>query len=125
MSHSEGFSFFRDIPEGFFNSFISIDPMRSPPRRQEHGLYRTERFCGVLVAIGFLPPARSFISEGTSYAERRRDKPRTFTFDFQGAALGATGAMSRGFFAGEGVSLCFAKLVWSFLAATAVKLDDS
>ena len=83
-------------------TFILIDPMGSPPRQQERGLYRTERFCGVLVAVGFLPPARSFISEGTSNAECRRDKPRTFAFDFRGAAFGATGAMSRGFFAGRG-----------------------
>ena len=80
--HWEGFSFLIGESEEILNSFISMDPVGSPPMRQECGLYRTNRFCGVLVALGFLPLARSFTSKGTSSAECRMDRPRTSSFDF-------------------------------------------
>ena len=57
--------------------------------RQERGLYRTTRLCGVLVALGFLLPANSFTSGGISSADRSTDSPWVFTFDFRGAAVGA------------------------------------
>ena len=79
-----------------FNSFISMDPVGSPPKQQDHGLYRTTRFCGVLVALGFLLPARSFTSRGTSSVECRMDKPQIFGFDFRGAAVGAIAPMGWG-----------------------------
>ena len=101
-----------------------MDPVRSPPRRQEQGLYHTTRFCGVLVALGFLPPARSFTSKGTSSTEHRMDRPRTFSFNFQGAAIGAPTPMGWGLF-GEGeIFPCSPKAGDSALSGGAVKLAD-
>ena len=82
MPHWEGFSLLiREYGE-ILNSFISMDPVGSPPMRQECGLYCTTRFCSVLVALGFLLLARSFTSKGTSSAECRMDRPHAFGVNF-------------------------------------------
>ena len=106
-SHCEDFFSFMDESGELFNSFISMDPVGSPPIWQEHGLYRTMRFCGVLVALGFLLPARSFTSKGTSSTEYRMDKPRIFGFDFRGAAVGAFAPIGWGLFGEGGIFPCF------------------
>ena len=106
MAHNEDFSFLIGESAEFFSSFISMDPEGSPPRRQECGLYRTTIFCGVQVAFGFLPLARSFTSRGTSSAECRMDKPHTLGFGFRGADRGAIALMGWGLF-GERESFPF------------------
>ena len=108
-SHWEGFSSVIGESGELFNSFISMDPVGSLPRQQEHGLYCTTRFCIVLVALGFLPLARSFTSKGTSSAECRMDRPHTFGFDFRGAAIGALAPMGWGLFGKEEIFPCFPK----------------
>ena len=101
-----------------------MDPVGSPPMRQEHGLYCTTRFCGVLVALGFLPLARSFTSKGTSSAECRMDRPRTFGFDFRGAAMRALAPMGWGLFGEEGIFPCPPKPGDGALGQGSVKLAD-
>ena len=109
FTHCEDFSSFMDESGELFNSFILMDPVGSPPILQECRLYHTMRFCGVLVALGFLPPARSFTSKGTSSADCRMDKPQTFGFDFQGAAVGAFAPIGWGLLREEGIFPCFPK----------------
>ena len=108
-SHCEGFSSLMGESGEPFNFFISMDPVGSLPRQQECGLYHTMRFCGVLVALGFLPLARSFTSKGTSSAECRIDRPHTFGFNFRGAAIGALAPMGWGLFREEEIFPCFPK----------------
>ena len=84
-----------------------MDLVGSLPMRQERRLYHTMRFCGVLVALGFLLLARSFTSKGTSTAECKIDRPHIFGFDFRGAAVGALAPMGWGLFREEVNFPCF------------------
>ena len=123
-SHCEDFPSVMDESGDLFNSFISMDPVGSLPIWQECGLYHTTRFCCVLVALGFLLPARSFTSKGTSSAERRVDKPQTFGFDFWGAAIGAFAPMGWGLFGEDRIFPYFNKPGDSASSWGSVKLAD-
>ena len=107
-----------------FNSFISMDPVGSPPKRQERGLCRTTRFCGVPVALGFLLLARSFTSRGTFSAEHRMDRPRIFGLNFRGAAVGAIAPMGWGLLGEEEAFACFPKPVDTSLSCGSAKSPD-
>ena len=81
-----------------------MDPVGSPPKQQQCELYHTTIFCGVLVALGFFAPARSFTSGGTSSAEHRIERPHLLGFNLQGAARGTLAPWSWGL---------FGEMVWS------------
>ena len=59
-------------------------------------LYHTVTPCGVLVALGFLFPAKSFTPKGTSKAEHITEKLLAFGFGLQGAARGTLAPMGFG-----------------------------
>ena len=76
-----------------FTSHISIEPVESPPMWEACGLYHTATPCSMLVALGFLLPARGFTPKGTSKAECRTEKLLTFGFGLWGATSGPPAPM--------------------------------
>ena len=59
--------------------------------------------------VNFLLLVRSFTCKGTSSAECRMDRPRTFGFNFRGAAIGALAPIGWGLFGEEEIFPFFPK----------------